>query len=230
MDETIQARYQDGLQYDAGMSKTFSGYDQLPLTMLAYLSVRLGDNATVLDVGCGTGTTLITYATHKPNWSLVGVDLSETMLKLAQSKIDTQAMSSRIQLQQGTITTLPQAETFDATTMILVEHLLPDDGTKLALLKGIAQRLKSGGWFILAGLHGDFATAETQSAFNVWLEYVRFQGFSDERLKELRKRATVEDSIISEARICALLDEAGFHHTEQIYKAHLVGGWLTQKK
>jgi len=229
MDEAIQARYKDALQYDAQMGKTFSGYDLLPLTILAYLGVVLDANATVLDVGCGTGTTLITYATHKPNWSLVGIDLSDTMLKLAQAKIDAQAIN-HIKLQQGTITDLLQEETFDATTMILVEHLLPDDGTKLALLNGIAQRLKSGGWFILAGLYGDFATAETHLAFNAWLEYARFKGFSEAQCKELSHRATVEDSIIPESRICALLDEAGFHNTQQIYKVHLLGGWLTQKK
>ncbi len=229
MNNEIEERFKAAVQYDARMSKTFCGYDTFPLVILSYLGNRLPMDAHVLDVGCGTGTSLLTYASLMPGWTLTGVDPAEAMINLARAKLEERGLSGRIQVHAGTIDAVPAAELFDGAALLLVEHLLPDDGGKLRLLQEIVRRLKPGGWLVLMGLHGDFSTLETQSALDAWQTFLSLQGFPDETREMFRRRATVEDSLVPEARIRDLLTEVGFVKIEPIYKLQLVGGWLGQR-
>jgi tRNA (cmo5U34)-methyltransferase len=81
----------------------------------------------------------------------------------------------------------------------------------------------------LFGLHGDLNTAAAQNALEAWLEFVVLQGLPQATQDNVRHRATVEDSLVSEARIQELLEEAGFVNIERIYQVQLLGGWRAQK-
>jgi len=225
----IQKRFEDAAQYDSVMAKVFPGYEQLPLVILSYLRTRLGRTARLLDAGCGTGATLAAFATRQPEWSFIGVDPAEPMLEIAQSKMSAIGMGKRVTLSHGTVDTLPDEPKFDAATCILVEHLRPDNGAKLHLLESIYRRMVSGGWFVLFGLHGNLSTENAQNALDAWLEFVLLQGLPETTRDNVRHRATVEDSLVSEERIQELLQEAGFVNIEKIYQFQLLGGWLAQK-
>lgn len=229
MNTEIQDRFEEAAKYDDLMAKVFPGYEQLPLVILSYLRTHLGRTARLLDIGCGTGATLVAIATHQPEWTFIGVDPAEPMLEIAQSKISAIGIEKRITLSQGTVDTLPDAPMFDAATCILVEHLQPDNGAKLHLLEGIYRRMVSGGWFVLFGLHGNLNTETAQNALAAWLEFVTLQGLPETSREIVRHRATAEDSLISEERIQELLQEAGFVNIEKVYQLQLLGGWLAQK-
>lgn len=221
--------FEDGIRYDNIMPALFLGYEEFSLVSLSVLSSLLGDEAHILDVGCGTGKSLITYATHKLGWSLTGVDPTESKLQFAQKKVNDNGFQDRVRLLFGYAHELPEDELYDAATLILIEHLLPDDGTKLLLLKSISQRLKAGAPFILAGLYGDFETTEVQQSMLAWQNHLIFKGYPARINDFLYQKTTEEDSLISEVRIRELLTEAGFDHIHPFYKAHLFGGWLAQK-
>lgn len=229
MKDEIQKRFEEVEQYDAFVSKVFPGYQQLPLILLSHLRAFAGSEAHVLDVGCGSGTNIVTLATHQPGWLFVGVDPSEPMLTVAQDKINSIGAQDRVTFIKGTVDTLPNDSIFDLVTCILVEHLQPDDGKKLHLLEGIHRRMVSGGWFILFGLHGDLKTDIAKQRLNTWLEFVSLQGLSKEVQDNVRRRATVEDSLIPEKRILELMEEVGFVNIEKIYQLQLLGAWCGQK-
>ena len=229
MSTEIQKRFEDAAKYDGMMTKVFPGYEQLPVVILSYLRTRLGRTAQLLDAGCGTGVTLAAFATHQPEWSFIGVDPAEPMLEIARNKISAIGAEKRVTLLQGTVDTLPDEPRFDAATCILVEHLQSDNGAKLHLLEGIQRRILSGGWFVLFGLHGNLSTQNAQSALAAWLEFLALQGLPEATRDNVRHRATVEDSLISEVRIQELLQEAGFVNIEKVYQLQLLGGWLAQK-
>jgi tRNA (cmo5U34)-methyltransferase len=225
----IQKRFEEAAKYDSMMAKVFPGYEQLSLVVLSYLRRCLGPRAHILEVGCGTGGTLAAFAAHQPEWSFVGVDPAEPMLELARYKTSAMGVEDRMALIHGTVATLPNEPKFDAATCILVEHLLPDDGAKLHLFEEIYRRIVPGGWLVLLGLHGDLSTAGAQNALEAWLEFVALQGLPKATQDNVRRRATVEDSIISENRIKELLGEAGFANVERIYQVQLLGGWRANK-
>ena len=229
MSTDIQKRFEDAAKYDGMMGKVFPGYEQLPVVILSYLRRCVGQTAHLLDAGCGTGATLAAFATHQTDWSFVGVDPAEPMLEIARDKISAKGVEQRVMFFQGTVDTLPDEPRFDAATCILVEHLQPDNGAKLHLLKSIHRRIVPGGWFVLFGLHGDLSTENAQNNLEAWLEFVSLQGLPETARDNVRHRATVEDSLISEERIQELLREAGFVNIKRIYQLQLLGGWLAQK-
>ena len=197
--------------------------------MLSYLRMCLGQIANVLDVGCGTGTMLTTFAKHQPDWSFVGIDPAESMIEFARNKISTMNFAERITLNQGTIEILPNEPNLDAATTVLVEQLLPDDGSKLNFLKEIHHRIKPGGWFILASLKGDLRSAIAQNALNAWVNFIALQGLPKPAQEGVRQRTINDSFIVSEERLKELVRKAGFNKVERIYDVQLIGGWLAQK-
>lgn len=229
MKDGIQQRFEEASRYDAMMARVFPGYEQLPLLLLSHMRTHVGARARVLDAGCGTGSALTTFATHQRDWSFVGVDPAEPMLDVARARLDSADVAQRVTLVVGTADALPDEPAFDAATAILVEHLLPDDGAKLRFLAGIWRRLLPGGWIFLAGLHGDLQSGPAQQTLQAWLEFVVLQGLPPEVQEMVRRRATAEDSLVSEARIRQLLAQSGFVEVDRIYQVHLLGGWAAQK-
>lgn len=230
MKDGIQQRFEEASRYDAMMARVFPGYEQLPLILLSHLRAYVGAGARVLDAGCGTGSALATFAMHQSDWTFVGVDPAEPMLDLARVRLDSAEVAERVKLIVGTADALPNEPAFDAATAILVEHLLPDDGAKLRFLEKIWRRLVPGGWIFLAGLHGDLKSGPAQQALQAWLEFVFLQGLPAEVQEMVRRRATAEDSLVSETRIRQLLTEAGFVNVNRIYQIHLLGAWAAQKE
>ncbi len=229
MAEEIQNRFEQASQYEAFVSSVIPIYSQLPKILLSHLSTLAGSNAKLLDVGCGTGTNIVTFAAHRPDWTFVGVDPEEQMLSFAKNKVNSINVQKRVTFIKGTVDAIPKEIKFDLATCIFVEHLLPDDGTKHHLIEGIFNNLANGGWLIHAGIYGDLETEWAKKRLKTWLEYVSLQGKPKEVLENVRRRATIEDSLIPEKRIVEIMENVGFINIEQIYQLQLFGAWAAQK-
>ncbi|WP_375058263.1 class I SAM-dependent methyltransferase [Zobellella sp. DQSA1] len=107
----------------------------------------------VLEFGCGTGSTAILHAPHVGH--IVATDISDTMLEIAERRAR-EAGVENISFQQGTLESLELAEeSFDAVLGLNVLHLLEDLDAALARVHGL---LKPGGIFVSStALVGDIA-------------------------------------------------------------------------
>lgn len=99
-----------------------------------------------LDLGCGTGTTLLELRRRHPDWRLAGVDGSSGMLAAARAKptADTIAWA---QARMGD--PLPCAPRFDSCSILYdtLNHLTePDDWTRA--LRAVSEALQPGGLLI----------------------------------------------------------------------------------
>ena len=106
-------------------------------------------NKRVLDVGVGTGFLSIMLA--EIGYSVVGVDLSEEMIKNAQKKMDDRGLKAKLEL--GDAEDLPfEDDSFDAVVNRAVLWTLPDPKKALSEWKRV---LKPGGTlcFFLHGPH-----------------------------------------------------------------------------
>ncbi len=96
--------------------------------------LRLPTRANVLDLGCGTGSALKTYAAHCPGWTLYGAELSDQSLHILETIPGF-----------AKLFTCPPADIalhFDFITLIhVLEHVLDPVGT----LRDLAGRLADGG-------------------------------------------------------------------------------------
>ncbi|SDX14900.1 class I SAM-dependent methyltransferase [Marinobacter mobilis] len=97
----------------------------------------------VLEFGCGTGSTAILHAPHVRH--IVATDISDRMLEIAERKAR-EAGVDNIAFQQGTLATVSlDAGSFDAVLGLNVLHLIDDLDAALARVHGL---LKPGGIFV----------------------------------------------------------------------------------
>ena len=129
----------------------------------------------------------------------------------------------------GGVDDVPATERFDAATLILVQHFLPDDGAKLAMVRAIADRLDPGGLLFLAAMYGDLASSQSQRLFQAWKRRQIARGLSIEDADAMFEGLPQVIHFVTEARIEELLREAGFVDIDKVFQAFVVGGWLARK-
>lgn len=96
----------------------------------------------MLDIGCGGGVLTTAFGEYRPNWQIIGVDISDISLKKAQEQI-----SSNTKFLNANAYQLPfENEVFDGVVMFdVLEHL---EGPVRAI-KEVSRVLKKDGFFYL---------------------------------------------------------------------------------
>ncbi|WP_215114430.1 class I SAM-dependent methyltransferase [Exiguobacterium sp. s70] len=111
---------------------------------VAFVRRHVKDGASLADVGCGTGSATIRLAEH---YETIGLDLSESMLEVAQEK----ALEAGIMLPlwQQDMRELELPHPVDAVT-ILCDSLcyLEDEADVIDTFEAVYEQLKPGGMFI----------------------------------------------------------------------------------
>lgn len=100
-------------------------------------------DSSVLEFGCGTGSTAIIHAPYVKH--IVATDISDKMLDIAEQKARNAGIENII-FQQGTLDSLElEAESYDAVLGLNILHLLEDvDGA----ISRVHELLKPGGVFV----------------------------------------------------------------------------------
>lgn len=215
-------------QYEDLARKAVFGYDQLFTMVLSLLSDQLNESANVLVIGCGTGMELTTFGNRMPNWKMTGVDPSEEMIKLSQSRVDELGLSDRVMLHHGFTETLPEDEIYDGATLMFVMRFIHDEKRKLTLLKDIAKRLRTGAKFVLVDQHGDLSSKHFQCSLKAWQNFMRLSGVPSKLVNRIAAQA-MGQSFFTEYEIEWLLSRAGFNNITRFYDAFFHSGWIAQK-
>lgn len=217
-------------EYEQMARLALPGYEVMHTFVLACLRSCLLETANVLVVGAGGGMELVRLGQSNPQWQLLGVDPSGKMLAIAQQKIVQDQLSQRIRLIQGYVQDLPTDTAYDAATSILVMHFIPDnDNGKIAFLKGIAQRLKKSAPFVLVDVFGTKGSYELEKTIATLHPYWKETGLPEDKQKQLLETFNNAVYPVSEARILALLQQAGFSRVIRFYTGLWVGGWMAFK-
>lgn len=184
--------------FDAAAA-TFDSKDGIPWHLYGARLVELaevGEGNEVLDVACGTGSSVIAAARRvTPAGSVKGVDLSAEMLKMAQAKIEREGFHW-VELKQGNMASLKFApNSFDVVQC----------GFGLFFLDGVATALRSF-WDLLRG--------EGRLAFSTWKEGMGggFMEYYFELLAEygIERRSEAHWKALNEVeKVAAVLSEAG---------------------
>lgn len=109
-------------------------------------------NFRILDIGCGTGRHALELA--KRGYNVVGIDLSESMIKKAREKAENAGLNVDFQLVDAR--NLPFEHEFDLAIMICegAFPLMETDEMNFEILKNAAKSLKNNGKFIFTTLNG----------------------------------------------------------------------------
>jgi ArsR family transcriptional regulator len=153
---------------------------------LAALAAFADADATIGDLGCGTGqvsAALAPFVAH-----VIAVDASSAMLQAARKRLQP---FDNIELRRGDLEALPIDDArLDGATMMLVLHHVPDPGKAL---RDTARTLKPGGRLVLVDMLPHERDNYRQQMGHVWL------GFTEEQTARL-----MTDAGFGEIRIVAL--------------------------
>jgi len=122
----------------------------------------------LLDLCTGTGDVAIEFARACPKLQIVGLDLSEEMLRVAREKCARFGLDQRVQLVQGNALELPFGEnSFEITTIAFGLRNLPDRAQGLREIYRVLS--PRGRVFIL-----EFSVPNSFLARSIYLPYLRY--------------------------------------------------------
>jgi SAM-dependent methyltransferase len=109
---------------------------------------RLEDGGRFLDVGCGAGHALVTFAERFPRSSGVGIEIEPVSAEMARAEVQLHKLDNRIQIYKDWNITGGYEERFDLVTQFLVLHEIQPE-LKQGVLEQCAAALKLGGVLLL---------------------------------------------------------------------------------
>ena len=201
------------------------GFDSLHRMVSMLLAERAPGTARILVLGAGGGLELTALADAHPGWSFDGIDPSPDMLQLARHT--SAAHAERVQLLQGYIGAAPVGP-YDGATALLTFHFIPRE-QRLATLKNIHQRLRSGAAFTLA--HISFPQTEPERS--QWI--ARHVAYSAAPSADPAQLQGAYDTIRAKLSILApeeeedMLRQAGFTGVSLFYAGLSFRGWVAYK-
>ncbi len=218
-----------GEEYNELASRVIPGYDELFVATLALLQERLGPEARILIVGCGTGQEIEVFAPQSEGWEFDCVDPSPSMVEFSRQVADRIGVSSRVNFHHSYTHELGHDKLFDAATVINVMHFLEDDGSKDALMQSVAQRVKPSGTVILFDLHGDPDQAYFKLFYDAWKRYMDLRGYTGKKKEHLLQRLESGIAYVDQDRIIQICSDAGLQLIHPFWGGLLYTGWLLER-
>ena len=146
---------------------------------LAALAAFADANATIGDLGCGTGQVSAALAPFVAR--IIAVDASAAMLQSARRRLQAHG---NVELRRGELEALPIDDgVLDAATVMLVLHHVPEPSRALT---DVARTLKPGGRLVLVDMLPHDRESYRQQMGHVWL------GFSEDQAERLLGEAGFE--------------------------------------
>ncbi len=86
----------------------------------------------ILDAGCGPGTTALALARALPDADVIGIDLSEPLLRLARAHAEAEGVTERVRFTHADVHDIPwPLDAFEAVICIGMLHIVEDPITML---------------------------------------------------------------------------------------------------
>lgn len=216
--------------YDRRVRAAIPGYEALHQLACMIVAEITAGQGRVLVAGAGTGAECVALAQACPALHVVGIDPAKDMLALAEHKVAEHGLTARVRLYPSAVSDLPAFEPFDAATLLLVLHFLPDDGAKLALLTDIAKHLKPGAPLVMADLFGPAWSEPWQTELRTfWRHLQRAAGIDSADIDKGFAHVDRDIHPVTEDRLAELLAAAGFSAPQPFFRALCFGGWVARR-
>ena len=200
----------------------FGGYaDQLAPRLLRFLASQAAgvDGGRVLDLGCGTGQ--LAFRLLEAGYSLTGLDRSQDMLDIAETRCRKHLLTGRARFQRADISSfrVEPPQDFAISTYNTMNHL-EEDGRLRGCFRSVREVLVPGG-HLFFDYHTVLGLREWASRESVeWDEGgVTVEGSFDEG------RGFARMSISGSSAGVAFKEEI----TNQSYPVHEIGKWLREE-
>jgi 2-polyprenyl-3-methyl-5-hydroxy-6-metoxy-1,4-benzoquinol methylase len=123
------------------------------LPLVSGMEERLGDGASLLDLGCGRGRALLMLAERFPQSRFQGYDLSRDAIAHARSQADERGLEN-VTFEQRDLSTFDLDAEPEAFSFVTTFDAVHDQARPLAMLKGIRRSLEPGGVYLMQDIQG----------------------------------------------------------------------------
>ena len=205
--------------FDDMVSRSIPFYDEIHRIILDIARHHLGDNNTIIDLGCSTGTTIYLLETllkkHKQNAHFIGIDNSQDMLNKCEEKLSKHKVRNfELLCQDLNQTELPKSN------FVIMNYTLQflSPSSRVTLLTKIFESLEKGSVFILTEKIKTNNKEVNNLLIDLYYDFKRRNGYSEleisqkrEALENVLRPSTAEQNI-------ELLQTAGFNKTETLFR------------
>lgn len=209
-------------QYTDNLVRQVPGVHALHQMASVLLAERVPSDGRVLVLGAGGGMELKAFAEAHPQWRLTGVDPSPEMLGLATRTLG--SLAPRVELVNGYIESLPEAE-FDGATCLLTLHFLPFE-ERLRTLRELNRRLKPGAPLVLAHHSVPDEPDEKLGWYRRWAAFASANGMPEDSAHSRATTIARKLPTLSPEAEVDLLQKAGFDQPSLFYAALTFRGWV----
>ncbi|MEM8848023.1 MAG: class I SAM-dependent methyltransferase [Bacteroidota bacterium] len=207
--------------YDNFVQQWIPNYDYF-MSILPSL-LKTSPEKSLLAVGCGTGTELRTLKDVDDTWSILGIDPSPEMIRIARKKL---TLYEDIELVIGEVSQLKNQKKYGAATLILVLHFIKYPKEKLALLIEIQKRLKPEAPLIIMGIFG--SKEQLKGNLRI-LEALLPDDLTQKEIEERLERITNSLYRTTEEELEKLVMRAGFEKPTRFFQSSIYGAYTTKK-
>lgn len=128
---------------EGSFARLLNGHDSVEDYPRLVRALELKEDSTVLDVPCGQGNVTEALARAVPKGRVIGLDLSNTMLRLARRRLERAGLLDRATLLRANAQKLPLEDaSVDAISACAGLHLFPDPDGAIAEMRRV---LRPGG-------------------------------------------------------------------------------------
>jgi ubiquinone/menaquinone biosynthesis C-methylase UbiE len=115
-------------EFAAEYARKHRGYAQkFGREVAAQLVQRGFRQGRIIDVGCGFGVTAIVLAQQIPQSEVVGIDLSDPLLQLAEQEAEAAGLSDRVRFEKADVHHIPyENDSFQVVVNVQMLHIVQD--------------------------------------------------------------------------------------------------------
>lgn len=151
--------------------------------------VSVPQNAQILDIGCGGGSTIQKLAAMAPEGRVAGLDYSSASVDVSRETNAREVEAGRVQIELGTVAALPFPDsTFDLATAVETHYYWPD---LPANMREILRVLKPGGTFAL--IAETYRGGPFRLLYGIVMPLLGAAFLSDQEHRDLLKKAGFTD-------------------------------------
>jgi len=203
--------------FDDMVNRSIPFYQEIHHLILDIAQKFYKPNFKIYDLGCSTGNTILAIYQHLDGKeaSFIGIDNSESMLKICDEKLNSHGVKVFDLLNENL-----EEINFENADMFIMNYTLQFIPTtkRAALLKKIYQSLNKGGVFILSEKIKSANITTNNLMTDLYYDFKRRNDYSE--LEIAQKRQALEDVLIplTPEKQLALMQKSGFKKVDILFK------------